>query len=142
MDELRNKVAGEKSTLARLKTELDENRRALQGLQEEVPERVVSVTRLSQLRLAMKHQQAATDAQLKELAEGMRAIQTALGLRVKAPVLPSVAEAEEGEAAPSSRRGWLPFGDHSIFSQGHSNRQQMQSNRVYTTSVGQDDLHA
>merc|ERR1719197_2107993 len=54
--------AEEEATYARLKEELVENRRALQGLQEEIPERIVSSQRLSQMRLVMKHQQAATDS--------------------------------------------------------------------------------
>ena len=45
-----------------MREELVENRKALQGLQEEIPERIVSSQRLSQMRLVMKHQQAATDA--------------------------------------------------------------------------------
>ena len=62
MTALRNEVDEEQFNLKRLKAELDENRKALQGLQEEIPERIVSSQRLSQLRLAIKHQQAATDA--------------------------------------------------------------------------------
>ena len=34
---------------------------ALQGLHEEIPERIVSSQRLSQLKLTMKHQEAVTD---------------------------------------------------------------------------------
>ena len=45
VDELASRVAVEEANVARLRTELDENRRALQGLQEEIPARIVSSQR-------------------------------------------------------------------------------------------------
>ena len=42
--------------------ELSDNRSALASLQEEIPQRIVSSQRLSQLRLAMKLQHASTDS--------------------------------------------------------------------------------
>ena len=62
IEELRSEISEEERNYARLKEELVENRKALQGLQEEIPERIVSSQRLSQMRLVMKHQQAATDS--------------------------------------------------------------------------------
>ena len=55
-------IEQEEGNYGRLRAELIENRKALQGLQEEIPQRIVSKQRLSQMRLVMKHQQAATDA--------------------------------------------------------------------------------
>ena len=55
-------VSEEEANIAKMRTELAQNRRALQSLQEEIPQRIVSSQRLSQLRLAIKHQQATTDS--------------------------------------------------------------------------------
>jgi hypothetical protein len=62
LEELQARQEEEEANLARLRTELADNKAALAGLQSEVPERVVSCQRLSQLRLLLKHQQAASDA--------------------------------------------------------------------------------
>ena len=62
IEQLQHDVQTEEANIARLRKELSENRRSLQSLSDEIPERIVSSQRVSQLRLAMKHQQAATDA--------------------------------------------------------------------------------
>ena len=62
LDELIERQDSEEANLARLRQELKANKAAIDGLQAEIPERVVSSSRLSQLKLVVKHQQAATDA--------------------------------------------------------------------------------
>ena len=62
LDELISRQELEETNLARLRQELKDNKAAVEGLQAEIPERVVSSNRLSQLKLVVKHQQAATDA--------------------------------------------------------------------------------
>ena len=62
IEQLQHDIQTEEANIARLRSELSENRRSLQSLSDEIPERIVSSQRVSQLRLAMKHQQAATDA--------------------------------------------------------------------------------
>ena len=61
LDELLARVSTEETNIARLTKELSENKAALDALQKEVPERIVSSQRLSQLKLTMKHQEAVTD---------------------------------------------------------------------------------
>lgn len=62
LDELIERQSLEEANLARLRQELKDNKAAIEGLQAEIPERVVSSSRLSQLKLVVKHQQAASDA--------------------------------------------------------------------------------
>ena len=62
LEELQSRMTDEEDVLQRLRRELTENKSAVAGLQAEVPERIVSSKRLSQLKLVMRHQQAATDS--------------------------------------------------------------------------------
>ena len=61
LDELLERVSLEETNISRLNKELGENRGALEQLQKEVPQRIVSSQRLSQLKLTIKHQEAVTD---------------------------------------------------------------------------------
>jgi len=72
---LRQRMRVEEETAARLRSDLAENRQSLRQLQEEIPQRLVSSQRLSQLRLVMKHHQAAADAvRFKQQARGKVAL--------------------------------------------------------------------
>ena len=75
LDELLERVAIEETNVSRLQGELKENKAAIASLQSEVPERIVSSNRLSQLKLTSKHQQAATDAlKFKQQARSMAGV--------------------------------------------------------------------
>ena len=62
LDELLERVALEETNVARLTKELKANKEAIDELMEDMPERVVSSQRLSQLKLTTKHQLASTEA--------------------------------------------------------------------------------
>ena len=62
LETLQGRQADEEATLQRLRQELSENKMAVTALQAEITSRIVSSSRLSQLKLVMKHQQAATDS--------------------------------------------------------------------------------
>ena len=62
LEALQARYTEEEANLSRLRKELQDNKAAVTGLTAEIPERIVSSQRLSQLKLVMKHQQAATDS--------------------------------------------------------------------------------
>lgn len=89
LDELLQRVSVEETNISRLNKEIGENKKAIDALQSEVPERVISSGRLAQLKLTMKHQQASNDyLRLKQQSRSKAGLLTEL-LTVWQSAIPS-----------------------------------------------------